>query len=181
MSDLPTSHLRLSDLASRKATPFNLAPNTNERMAIAAALGIVAIKKLTFTGTITPVGRTDWNLRGTLGATVVQDCVVTLAPVTSRVDDPVQRTYMADVAQIEEPEVEMTADENIEHLPTSIDLYSVLIEALSLGMPAYPRAPDAELGDAVFAKSGIAPMTDEDAKPFAGLGDLRKALESKDE
>ncbi len=181
LADLPTSYLRLSDLASRKATPFDLTPSTSERMAIAAALGIVAIKKLKFAGEITPVGRTDWDLRGMLGATVVQDCVVTLDPVTTRVDEPVRRGYMAEVEETEEVEVEMTVDENVEPLPASIDLYGVLVEALALAMPVYPRANGAELGDAVFSKSGTAPMTDDDAKPFAGLGDLRKALENKDE
>ena len=75
----------------------------------------------------------------------------------------------------------MTIDENVEPLPASVDLYAVLIETLSLSMPAYPRAQGAEMGEAVFSQSGIAPMTDEDAKPFAGLGDLRKALEKKTE
>tara|TARA_R110002051_G_scaffold52574_1_gene99766 strand:+ start:10461 stop:11018 length:558 start_codon:yes stop_codon:yes gene_type:complete len=181
LADLPTSHLRLADLATRKATPFDLMPNAPERAAIAQALGIVGIKKLKFTGEIKPVGRSDWDLRGTLGATVVQDCVVTLDPVTSRIDEPVQRSYLTHVDEPEDTDVEMTIDENVEPLPASVDLYAVLIETLSLSMPAYPRAQGAEMGEAVFSQSGIAPMTDEDAKPFAGLGDLRKALEKKTE
>ena len=179
LADLPTSHLRLADLATRKATPFDLMPNAPERAAIAQALGIVGIKKLKFTGEIKPVGRSDWDLRGTLGATVVQDCVVTLDPVTSRIDEPVQRSYLTHVDEPEDTDVEMTFDENAEPLPASIDLYTVLIEALSLSMPAYPRAQGAEMGEAVFSQSGVSPMTDDDAKPFAGLGDLRNALEKK--
>ena len=75
----------------------------------------------------------------------------------------------------------MTVDENVEPLPANIDLYIVMIEALSLSMPAYPRAQGAELGNAVFSERGVTPMSDDDAKPFAGLGDLRKALEKKDD
>tara|TARA_R110002167_G_scaffold4572_1_gene21460 strand:- start:32353 stop:32910 length:558 start_codon:yes stop_codon:yes gene_type:complete len=179
LADLPTSLLRLADLAARKATPFDLMPNAPQRAAIAQALGIIGIKKLKFTGDIKPVGRTDWDLRGNLGATIVQSCVITLEPVTTRIDEPVQRSYLLNIDAPEEADVEMTFDENAEPLPASIDLYTVLIEALSLSMPAYPRAQGAEMGEAVFSQSGVSPMTDDDAKPFAGLGDLRNALEKK--
>jgi len=179
LADLPTSPLRLADLAARKATQFKLMPKPHERAAIAASLGIVGVKKLTFTGEITPVGRTDWELQAKLGATVVQACVATLDPVTTRIDEPVTRIYTADFEEPDENEVEMLVDENVEPLPATIDLAAVMIEALSLALPAYPRSESANLGKAVFTEQGIAPMTDEDAKPFAGLGDLRKALENK--
>jgi len=52
---------------------------------------------------------------------------------------------------------------------------------LSLALPAFPRSADASLGDAQFTAPGQEPMTNEDAKPFAGLGALRDALEKKGE
>ncbi|MCX8227096.1 MAG: DUF177 domain-containing protein, partial [Sulfitobacter sp.] len=39
----------------------------------------------------------------------------------------------------------------------------------------------AELGQAVYAEPGVAPMTDEDARPFAGLAQLREKLEDPKE
>lgn len=180
LADLPTSPLRLADLASRKATQFQLQPNHQERAAIAAAIGIVGIKKLTFTGEIGPVGRTDWELGAKIGATIVQACVVTLDPVTTRIDEAITRIYTVNFEEPDENEVEMLVDENVEPLPASVDLAAVMIEALSLALPTYPRSEGADLGKAAFTERGIAPMTDEDAKPFAGLGDLRKALENKD-
>ena len=181
LADLPTSPLRLADLASRKATAFELMPNAGERAAIAQSLGIIGIKKLTFKGEITPVGRIDWELRAKLGVTVVQACVVTLDPVTTRVDEPVTRIYTANFEEPDENEVEMLVDENVEPLPASVDLAEVMIEAVALALPPYPRSEGADLSDAVFTEGGKAPMTDEDAKPFAGLGDLRKTLENKDD
>ena len=53
----------------------------------------------------------------------------------------------------------------------------VMVEALSLNLPLYPRAPDAELEQTVFSKDGVKPMTDEDARPFAGLAALRSQLD----
>lgn len=180
MAHLPHSHLRLSDLTNRKATDFALTPTPEERQAIAAALDLSAVKKLLFSGHLEPVGRTDWSLTATLGATVVQPCVATLAPVTTRIDEPVKRSYLADFPEVEAAETEMPEDDTIEALPASLDLAAVMIEALTLAVPLYPRSPDADPADVVFAGPGVAPMTDEDAKPFAGLAALREVLEKKD-
>ena len=78
-------------------------------------------------------------------------------------------------------EVEMDDDDTIDPLPSAIDLVSVMMEALTLALPAFPRAADASLESTVFTEPGAAPMTDEDAKPFAGLGALRDSLGKKDD
>jgi len=173
--------MRLSELTTGRATPFSLLPNAPERKAIADALGIVAIKKLKFEGTLTPQGRSDWTLQAKLGATVVQDCVVTLDPVTTRIDEEIARAYMAEIPEIDAAELEMSQDDAIDPLPETLDLAQVMIEALSLALPSYPRSAGADLGKIAVTAPGIAPMSDDDAKPFAGLGDLRKALENKDD
>ena len=180
MATLPQSQMRLSDLATRKPTTFELVPTANERHAIADVLGIVGIKKLRFTGQLAPQDRKDWTLTAQLGATVVQDCVVTLDPVTTRIDEEVQRSYVADIPEIEASEVEMLVDETVEDLPETLDIAQVMIEALSLALPTYPRAAGADLAKTAFSEPGVTPMSDDDAKPFAGLGALRESLENKD-
>lgn len=179
LSALPQSQVRLADLATRKATDFTVQPDAAARAAIAEALGISGVKKLRFAGQIAPVGKADWQLTGELGATVVQPCVVTLDPVTTRIDEAVTRTYVADLPEPEGSEVEMPEDDTIEPLPATLDLIQVLIEALALALPQYPRAEGVDLGEAVFAEPGVAPMRDDDAKPFAGLQALRDSLEKK--
>ncbi len=51
-----------------------------------------------------------------------------------------------------------------------------MFEALTLALPLYPRADGADLGEPVFTEPGKRPLTDEDARPFAGLKDLRDRL-----
>ena len=172
--------MRLADLASNRPTSFELSPTATERQAIAAHLDITAIKKLRFEGALAPQGKTDWGLTARLGATVVQECVVTLKPVTTRIDEDITLSYVADMPEIDAAEIEMPVEDTVEPLPDSLDLAQVMIEALSLALPAYPRADDADLGEAVFAPEGVSPMKDEDAKPFAGLAGLRETLEKKD-
>ena len=52
------------------------------------------------------------------------------------------------------------------------------LEALALALPAYPRANGAALGEAVFAAQGVAPLRDEDLRPFSGLASLAERLKS---
>jgi uncharacterized metal-binding protein YceD (DUF177 family) len=106
----------------------------------------------------------------------VQPCVATLAPVTTRIDTDVTRLYLADWQEPEGEEAEMPEDDTTEALPDRVDLAAVMAEALALALPDYPRASDAEIGTTQFAAPGVTPMTDEDAKPLAGLAALRDRM-----
>ncbi len=146
-------------------------------------LGLTALRKVVFTGEIRGHGKDDWELIGSLGATVVQPCVVTLEPVTTRIDEKVERRFLAQMPELSEDdeEVEMPEDENSEPLGTHIDLAAILHETLALYIPQFPRAEGAELQDAVFTEAGKKAMTDEDVRPFAGLAALRDQLGSKED
>lgn len=177
MSD--TSALRVADLAQNAPTSFELRPNAPTCAALAAELGLIGLRKLRFAGQIAARGRRDWELTGTLGATVVQPCVVTLDPVTSRIDVDVRRLYVAALPEIEEEEVEMPEDDTVEPLGSVIDPGAVMAEALALALPLYPRKDGVDLNEAVFSEPGVQPMTDEDARPFAGLANLRDSLKKE--
>lgn len=179
MTALPHHILRLSDLAGRQPKEIVIEPDAAGRAAVAGALGIRGVRKLRFAATLAPLGRRDWQLTGQLGATVVQDCVVTLDPVTTRIDEPVARTYMADLPEPEPGEVEMPEDDTVDPLPATLDLAEVMMEALALALPPYPRADGVSFEDAVAAPAGATPLTDTEIKPFAGLAALRETLEKK--
>lgn len=173
-----TQALRVADLPQNAPTPFDLAPEADARAALAEALGLSALRKLRFTGQVEAHGKRDWLLTGRLGATVVQPCVVTLEPVTTRIDTQVRRLFLADMpeAEAETAEVEMPEDDSIDQLGAWIDPAAVMEEALALALPQYPRKDDADLGEAVFTEPGKEAMRDEDTRPFAGLAGLRDAL-----
>ena len=179
----PYSHpVRIADLRAGRDTSFVLEPNAEARRAIAQALAIPAVRKLRFAADLSPLGREDWQLQARLGATVVQDCVVTLAPVTTRIDEAVSRTCLAHPPEPPQAdEVEMPEDDTVEPLPDTIDLGAVMLEALALALPEYPHAQGVEPLQASFTEPGKAPLTDDDVKPFAGLAALRDKLAKKDE
>ncbi len=175
-NDLPCScPLRVADLSGRRQAGFLIAPDAPDRAAIARALSVSALRKLRFGGHLAPASG-GWCLRATLGATVIQPCVVTLEPVTTRLDVAVTRRYLPEAAD-HPPD-----DDDTEPLGETIDPGQVMVEALALALPDYPRAGAAARPGAVFTTSGApgaAPgdhTGDDTAKPFAALAALRDKL-----
>jgi len=168
---MAAEQLHLAELT--RATKFDLAPDGHARRRIADRLGISALKKLRFSGTLSPESSDDWRLEAKLGATVTQPCVVTLAPVITRIEEDVTRRYLADMPPLPEgDEIEMPADETIEPLPLAVDLLQVMEEALALALPAWPRAEGVDPIDLDVAAPGAEPLSDDVTKPFSSLKSL---------
>ncbi|WP_417524853.1 YceD family protein [Marinovum sp.] len=178
--DFSRHALAVSGLPQNRPHTFSLTPNEPERRALAGELDVTALRKLRFEGEIRSQGKRDFVLTGRLGATVVQPCVQTLEPVTTRIDAEIVRRYLSDwdeVAQ-EGAETEMPEDDTSEPLGSHIDPHAVMVEALALHIPDYPRAEDAPpLGEMVVTEPGKAPLRDEDTKPFAALAALKAKTE----
>ncbi|RMC36562.1 YceD family protein [Paracoccus alkanivorans] len=167
----PDSHpqrLRVAHLNPRAPTPFTLRPDEKTRAAIAEELGLQGLPELELRGELRAEGGDAWLLQGRLTARVVQSCVITLKPVKTDLAEEIHRHYSPHIRPPEGEEIEMP-DETLEPLGQFIDLTAVMIEELTLALPQYPRAEDAEL-------PGIAEEeTEADTrKPFAGLDKLLK-------
>lgn len=175
---LPTLPLRSATFAARKPTRFDFAPDAPARAAIAAALDLLDLPALRLKGEIAPEGRHDCRLKADLQAEVVQPCGITLAPVRSTLTEPVERLYLKDFTEPRAEETELLDGLDAEPLPEMIDIAAVAIEALSLALPPFPRAPGAELGVVEVAGRGVVPLREADLKPFAGLADLAARLRS---
>ena len=183
MAQSPTAQtiVRLADLNDRQGIDFDIRPdNVGE---IVERLELLDLRKPRFRGALRPEGKRGWRLEAELGATVVQPCVVTLAPVTTRIDTPVLRRFTPDFEDItgdatdrDGEGVPMPEDETLEPLPAAVNLLEVMEEALALALPDYPRADGAEMEESRFAEKGVEPLRDEDLKPFAGLAALRDKL-----
>ncbi|MBM3604026.1 MAG: DUF177 domain-containing protein [Alphaproteobacteria bacterium] len=172
----PESHpqrLRVAHLNPKTPTPFHLRPDEATRAAMADELGIDALSRLDFRGDLRAQGSDSWVLTGTLSARVTQPCVVTLKPVRSDIQEPVRIQFSPHVTPPQGEEIEMP-DETLEPLGNFIDLTAIMVEALSLALPEYPRAPGAGLPDA----TGTAEPATDTRRPFAGLDKLLRGDES---
>lgn len=165
--------IALDRLGRNRRLAVRLEPGPEARAALAGELGILGIRKLRLLGELAPLGATDWRFEGELGATVVQECVVTLDPVTTRLDVPVVRTYLADMpAPAPGAEIEMPEDDSAEPLPEVLNPARIMVEALALALPEYPRADGAEMDPAGRDQAAAEAPDGEGAHPFAGLAAL---------
>jgi uncharacterized metal-binding protein YceD (DUF177 family) len=170
--------VRLADLTASGSYPFAFVPSADQTQTLKDTLALDGLRKVRIAGMLRPIGKKDWELTGQIGATVIQPCVMTFKPVTTRIDAEIGRLYMAQPPALpSEGEVEMPEDDRIELLPDSIDLLNILAEELSLALPLYPKVSEARLEETTFTEPGKTPMQDEDARPFAALAGLRKKLE----
>ncbi|QYX55427.1 DUF177 domain-containing protein [Roseovarius sp. SCSIO 43702] len=180
-SPITTARLGVAKLSQRAPNAFRLVPDAEGLAALAAGLDLLDCRKVVFEGTVTSEGRRDWRLDGHLGATVVQACVATLEPVTTRIETEVMRRFLADGVPVPEAEeAPMPEEVEAEPLSDTIALDAILTEALSLALPTYPRADTSRPVDLSAAPEGAQPLTDEDVKPFAGLAALRDKLGKDD-
>lgn len=171
-----TPPVRLDQLPPHRDTEFDIRPGAERRAEIAQEIGVDRVRKLRFSGRLHPLGQGDWALEGQLGATIVQPCVVTLEPVVTRIDVPVERRYVADLTEPAGEEVEMPEDVTVEPLPRRLELEEVMIEELALATPDYPRAEGAPPTDVAAAPPGAQSIEEGGEKPLAGLAALRDRL-----
>ena len=155
---------------------FDIAPDPREAEALARLLDARSVRKMRFAGRLTPLADGGWRLAGALGATVVQSCVVTLDPVTTRIDQPVRRTFLPESAPSgAEILVDPEEDDEIEPLTDRIDLGLVAVEALALALPRLSAQARRRPRGARRTRHRRTATP----KPFAALAALRAKLDDE--
>lgn len=114
------------------------------------------------------------RVRGMVRADIEQTCVVTLEPLTNRIEEPIDVTFAEGLAE-EAEEVALSADSDAVDPPEPlvngvVDLASLAVEFLLLGVDPYPRKEGAEFETAVVGNPEIEPIP----HPFAALAALKK-------
>ena len=152
---------------------IDLVADATARDAIAKAAGLAALPRLEAGFDLMRVGSGGLRVAGRVSATVVQNCVVTLEPIESEIDEPVELVFLPDTAAASHEAVADTADMQVPETdpPEALhngaaDLGVVATEFLLLGIDPYPRKPGA-----VF---DAPPAGDPASHPFAALATLKK-------
>ncbi len=162
----------MADVGSGGRT-FAFAADDGQRLALGARLGLQDVLKLAVSGEVSALDDDRTLLvRGKFSAVVVQNCVVTLDPVKSNLEDTFELRYIpaADWTADLQREVEISPDESdVEPFEgSSIDLGAVVAEYLALALDPYPR------------KSGVEFTFDaaprDEQGPVAGLAKLRNKV-----
>jgi uncharacterized metal-binding protein YceD (DUF177 family) len=142
------------------------------REAVASAIGVVALPRLEATFELTRQGPGGLRVVGRVLASAIQNCVVTLEPVESEIDEAVDLVFtpQADAAAEQAGVVAVhaldAADPPEALRDGVVDLGGLIIEFLILGIDPYPRK-----AGAVF---DAPPAGDPASHPFAALAALKK-------
>jgi uncharacterized metal-binding protein YceD (DUF177 family) len=145
-----------------------------EAKAIAAMLDLVAIDRLAFSYRLRRQGSARVGVAGALTAKVTQACVITLDPIQSALDVPVEIEFWPQ-ALLEEFEQKSEGGDHALHdwpepiLDGTVDLGTLVYETLATSLDPYPKREDAELSRR--ASEGSA--QDEPKSPFAILSQLK--------
>jgi len=172
----------LRRLPRRAALDIDERADETECARVAGLLDLLFLSKFRIRGTLSPSGDEGWRFDGTMGATVTQPCVVTLAPVKTRIDVTIARNYLPSTSESEalaEIEVDPEALEEVDPLPEVLDIGLLAIEELALAIPAYPHAPGVEATALIMRTDE--PDDEPPRKPFAALAALREKMRDEDE
>lgn len=170
--------VRLDRLRTEPEFAFDVTPDPAETEALVRLYGIRGLRKVRFTGMLRAVDG-GVMLEGHVGATAIQSCVVTLEPVTTRIEQDVRRRYLRNgsgAARQIVIDAEAAEEDEIEPLGDEIDLGLVATEAIALALPAYPRRPGAVLPE--IASGDMPNGEGRTHRPFVGLAALRGKLDS---
>ncbi|TCL70305.1 DUF177 domain-containing protein [Rhizobium sp. BK251] len=164
---------------STNPVEVHLDADDNELKRLAAIWDVLAVKRMHADLKLARWKRDGVRVKGTVQATVVQACVVTLEPVESEIDEEIEQIFVPEnskLARLPTGDVgEMVLDPDGPDLPETfggdtIDVGEVAAEFAALAIDPYPRKPG------VAFEGHIEDTGENDAKPspFAALKDFKK-------
>lgn len=165
---------------SANPVEVTLSANAQERVGLADLWSVLEVKALSATFTVQRWKKDGVRLKGRVTADIVQACVVTLEPVESHIDEPVEVVFVPEGSKLARMPAatesgEMLLDPDGPDAPEifsgdTIDAGAVAAEYAALAIDPYPRKAD-------VAFSGHIESTDKDDRkpsPFAVLKDWKK-------
>ncbi|MGB0507568.1 MAG: YceD family protein [Pikeienuella sp.] len=169
----------LAEIRGAKTKTIVGKAETAEADLLATWLDLRKLRELSFKAKITPIGRDKWRVSVDCVADITQNCVLTLAPVETRINDSFVRMYTEGSQYCSDLDLDFdpTADDPPDPVNETIDIGHAIAESLLLALDPYPRLKGAEFAAINTAPPGIAPIQDAELKPFAGLASLKKAMD----
>jgi len=175
-ADLPWSVPLAVDKIPAEGLHQELSASPGQAEALRAVAGVVAVTGARASFDLRPLGRGRIQVTGRVVATVGQTCVVTLEPLQSVIDEPVDvlcapEDQIAAIIKAMDEAAEAAGEDSGDPpepiVDGLIDLGKLAADVLFLGIDPYPRKPDA-----VF-EPPVEPVDPED-HPFAALAALKQ-------
>ena len=162
----------------RAGFPVRLRADGAERQLVAEACGVNRIDRLEADLDLLRWRGGGVEIRGSVRATLEQDCVVTLEPLIQEIDQKIEATFLPEGSKLARKArrhaQEIVVDPEGPDAPETfggdvIDVWPVVVEFLVLAIDPFPRSPGARL-EAELAGTNEADIQ----SPFAVLKELKK-------
>jgi hypothetical protein len=178
-ADRPFSYKVKVGHISLNPVEVRLEADEAERKGLAALWDVVSVEELKAELKINRWKRDGVRVRGTVKARIVQECVVSLDPVETEINEEFEQLFVPEGSKLArvpiQPSGEMVMDPEGQDLPETfvgdtIDAGVVVAEFAAMGIDPYPRKPGLDFED------HIEDTGENDVKPssFAALKDWKK-------
>jgi uncharacterized metal-binding protein YceD (DUF177 family) len=166
----------LEDVPVETGQHFTISADADARAAITAVAELRDLPRLDASFDVTRQGADGLHVVGRISATVGQNCVVTLEPLTNEVEEDIDLVFAPPGPPVEHKPVDDDDSDKpagrVRHnldgpeplIGGAVDLAALAIEFLILGLDPYPRKPDAVFEAPQQVKA--------DPSPFAALAGL---------
>ena len=159
-----TSEINVDTLRPDADSSYRLSTVPGDLVALTERFGWVSVDYLTSELRIRKVAQDCWDVSGHVVGEIVQNCVVTGAPVSENIDFQIEERYVRSAEQTDQVEVGLDGTEPIKN--GAIDIGELAVQSLCLAVTAWPRVED--------APDGFSVGDQELDHPFAALSALKR-------
>ena len=159
-----TSEINVETLRPDSDNFYKLSTNPVDLQGLAERFGWVSVDRLTSEFIVRKVPRDCWDVSGHITGEIVQNCIVTGAPVPENIDFQIEERYVRTAEQTDQVEVGLGGVEPIKN--GAIEIGELAVQSLCLAATAWPRIDDAPNCYSVGEQ--------ELDHPFAGLSALKR-------
>lgn len=177
--DLPFSYPVKVGHISANPVRIVLEADAEELKALAKFWDVVSVEYLKAELQVSRWKKDGVKVKGEVHAAVTQSCVVTLEPVSSKIDETIEQIFVPEGSKlarmVTNEEGEIVLDPDGPDIPDqftgdSIDVGAVVAEFAALAIDPYPRKPDAAFPETAEKE----PEEEKRPSPFAVLKDWKK-------
>lgn len=165
-----------------KSVSITLEADEKEREGLAKLWKIVGVKSLKADLKMSRWKRDGLRIAGTFVGELVQDCVVSLKPIPTRIEDEFVNHFVPDTSKLARQDNlqngEVIIDIDGPDIPdtftgNTIDIAAVVTEFAAMAIDPYPRDPEAEIAEKFQRGSDD---DDKSPSPFAALASIKSEL-----
>ena len=136
-----TSEINVETLRPDSDNFYKLSTNPVDLQGLAERFGWVSVDHLAVELIVRKVARDCWDVSGQIAGEIVQNCIVTGAPVPENIDFQIEERYVRSAEQADHVEVGLDGTEPIKN--GAIDIGELAVQSLCLAATAWPRVDDA--------------------------------------